>query len=163
MATVDNSSLLGSGLPPSLAFNKGLYLLSNVNDFATVVTTKGSAIAASDVIQALDIPAKHVVVAAGIEYITAVAGGVSVLTVSLGKTGVLATAYLSAVDLFGSTVGTILAMNTAAYPIVFDTAGTLDILIASLTGALATGQVRTWALAYDVRAIPSPGLALLKS
>ena len=134
-----------------------------MSSLATAASVKGSGLAAADVIQAINLQASSVVLAAGFEYLSAVTGTVSVLTVSLGTT-TTASAYVSAYDLYGATVGAYPPANTAAYPIVVgNTATTLDLTIASLTGTLTGGTVRVWALVGDTADQRKPGLAALKS
>jgi len=166
MATVNVSTAANSKLTSISAIRnssetKFPYLIDATLDFAVAAATKGSGLATSDVIQVLTVPAKTVVLAAGIEYLTGVAGGVSALTISLGITGVLATTWLSAFDLFGATVGAFPATNSAAYPMTTGTANTtIDVLLAGVTGTLATGAIRVWALVQDTQTVANPGIAL---
>ena len=165
MATVDLSlavpaALTDSSATPNTSDTKKIYYIDANLDFAAAVTAKGSALAASDIIKVFKIPRKSVVLAAGLEYVTAVAGGVSVLTVSLGVSSVSATSFLSGFDLFGASVGAYPASNSAAYPVnVGTTDNTMDLTITTLTGALATGLVRVWAYCADTTRIEKPGIA----
>ena len=161
LATAANANLTSISAIRNSSETKFPYLIDATLDFAAAATAKGSGLATSDVIQVLTVPAKTVVLAAGIEYVTAVAGGVSALTISLGITGVLATTWLSAFDLFGATVGAYPVTNSAAYPMTIGVANdTIDVLLAGVTGTLATGVIRVWALVQDTQGVPNPGLAL---
>ena len=85
--------------------------------------------------------------AAGFEVLSAITGDV---TMSLGVTGVTAAAYVSAQALTGSTaVGTYGTPATAGYPIVSQSADTLDLLIAASTTAISAGSVRVFAVIVD--------------
>jgi hypothetical protein len=123
------------------------YVVENTINFATATTAKGSALAAADVIEALQIPAQAVVLAAGYEVLSAITGDI---TMSLGVTGVLATAYVNAATLAAATsVGTYGTASSTAYPIVSQTADTLDLLISASTTALSAGSVRVFAVIVD--------------
>ena len=159
LATAADSALTSVSAIKNSQLNKFPYFVEADLDFAAAAAAKGSALATADVIQVLTVPAKTVVLAAGIEYKTAVAGGVSALTISLGVTGVLATAWLSAFDLFAATVGAFPPTNSAAYPITTGVANdTIDVLLAGVTGTLASGKIRVWALLCDTQGTANPGI-----
>jgi hypothetical protein len=150
MATITTlSNAVGSGLQPVRSIRNMPYMVENTINFATATTAKGSALAASDVIEAVQIPAQSVVLAAGYEVISAITGDV---TMSVGVTGVLATAYVNAATLAAATsVGTYGTSSTTAYPIATAAADTVDLLISASTTALSAGSVRVWALLCDVQ------------
>jgi hypothetical protein len=126
-------------------------------DFAVATTAKGSALAAADVIEAIDVPAQSVVLNAGYEVTAAITGDV---TIDLGVTGVDADVFVDgAVLAAATTVGTF-AQNAAAYqPVVLGAADTVDLLIAGSTAAISAGKVRVWALVVDVSDKDAPGEA----
>ena len=125
------------------------YLVDVTVDFAAAATAKGSALAAADVIEALQIPAQSIVLAAGYEITGAVTGS---CTVSLGVTGVTAAAYVSAFAVTGSTaVGTYATPATAGYPIVSQAADTLDLLLVTETTTLSAGSIRVFAVLVDAQ------------
>jgi hypothetical protein len=120
------------------------YVVENTINLAAAVTAKGSALAAADVIEALQIPAQSIVLAAGFEITGAVTGS---CTVSLGVTGVTAAAYVSAFGVTGSlAVGDYATPATAGYPIVTKTADTLDLLLVTETTTLSAGLIRVFAV-----------------
>jgi len=148
MATITTlSNAVSAGTHPSRGIRAMPYVVENTINFATATTAKGSALAINDVIEALQIPAQSIVLAAGFEVLSAITGDV---TMSLGVTGVTAAAYVSAQALTGSTaVGTYGTPATAGYPIVSQSADTLDLLIAASTTAISAGSVRVFAVLVD--------------
>ena len=148
MATITTlSNAVGSGLQPVRSVRPMPYVVENTISLAAAVTAKGSALAAADVIEALQIPAQSVVLAAGYEVISAVTGS---CTVSLGVTGVTAAAYVSAFAVTGSTaVGTYATPATAGYPIVSQSADTLDLLLVTETTTLSAGSIRVFAVVVE--------------
>jgi hypothetical protein len=149
MATITTlSNPTSAGTQPSRSLRAMPYVVENFIDFAAATTAKGSALAANDVIEALQIPAQSAVLAAGFEVMTTATGDV---TLSLGVTGVTAAAYVSAQAITGSTtVGTFATAATAGYPIVTGPADTLDVLIAGSTTAISAGKIRVFAVLVDV-------------
>lgn len=150
MATITTlSNAVGAGTQPARSVRNVPYMVENTINFATATTAKGSALAAADVIEAVQIPAQSVVLAAGYEVLSAITGDV---TMSVGVTGVLATAYVNAATLAAATaVGTYGTSSTTAYPIATATADTVDLLISASTTALSAGSVRVWALLVDAQ------------
>jgi hypothetical protein len=150
MATITTlSNAVGAGTQPSRALRNMPYVVENTINFASAVTAKGSALAAADVIEALQIPAQSIVLAAGFEVITAVTGS---CTVSLGVTGVTAAAYVSAFGVTSSlAVGDYATPATAGYPIVTKSADTLDLLLVTETTTLSAGSIRVFAVIVDAQ------------
>jgi hypothetical protein len=157
MATIDLSSGLGNGQHPSRSLGRLPYVVEKTIDFAVATTAKGSALAAADVIEAIDVPAQSVVLNAGYEVTATITGDV---TIDLGVTGVDADVFVDgAVLAAATTVGTF-AQNAAAYqPVVLGAADTVDLLIAGSTAAISAGKVRVWALIVDVSDKDAPGEA----
>lgn len=164
MATIDMADFLGAGVAPSTHSTRfPLNYYEVTIDLADAATEKGSALAASDVIQAIDLQPGSVVMAAGIEVITASSGS-TVLTFDLGVTGVDPDAYVDGFDAFAAVDGDYAAQPAAYEPIVIgNTADTLDLLIATLTTTNTGGVFRVWALVGDVSDSRKPGLTALKS
>jgi len=150
MATITTlSNAVGSGLQPVRSVRNMPYMVENTINFASAVTAKGSALAAADVIEALQIPAQSIVLAAGFEVLSAVTGS---CTVSLGVTGVTAAAYVSAFGVTSSlSVGDYATPATAGYPIVTKSADTLDLLLVTETTTLSAGSLRVFALIVDAQ------------
>jgi len=150
MATITTlSNAAGSGLQPVRSIRNVPYMVENTINLASAVTAKGSALAAADVIEALQIPAQSIVIAAGFEVLTAITGS---CTVSLGVTGVTAAAYVSAFGVTSSlAVGDYATPATAGYPIVTKSADTLDLLLVTETTTLSAGSLRVFALIVDAQ------------
>lgn len=165
MATVDMATGIGNGKAPSRYANtKVPYLVEVTLDLAAAATAKGSALAASDVIEVMDIPAEHVVVSAGFEVTEAMAGTSTDATVDLGVTGVDADVFVDGFDLDTASVGDYAAQAAAFAPVVVGgTADTIDLTIATQTGTITGGKLRVWALMVDLKDRVAPGLAALGS
>ena len=159
MATVSQASATSAGTHPSRALRNMPYMVDATINFATATTTKGSALAASDVITALNLPAQSAVITAGYEVLSAITGDV---TMSLGVTGVAAAAFVSGATLnTSSAVGAYPASASAGYTIVNGaTATTLDLLIATSTTAISAGTIRVFALIVDVQDRVGPASVL---
>jgi len=127
------------------------YLVDTEIDLAAAATAKGSALAAADVIEAIDVPANTMVLNAGIEVITAVDGSASADNAwDLGITGVDADVFVDGYALDEGAAGEY-AQNAAAYqPVVVATADTIDLLIQAATTAPVSGVVRVWAVLMDI-------------
>jgi len=150
MATITTlSNAVGAATQPVRSVRPMPYVVENTINLASAVTAKGSALAAADVIEALQIPAGSIVLAAGFEVTAAVTGS---CTVSLGVTGVTAAAYVSAFAVTGSlAVGTHATSATAGYPIVSQSADTLDLLLVTETTTLSAGSLRVFAVIVDAQ------------
>ena len=152
MATVDQSSGINGGTHPSRAIRKMPYKIETDVNLATVTTTKGSAIGSADVIQVLDIPAKSIVYAAGLEMVTQ---GDGKYTVDLGIETVDGNVFVDGVD-WGSAIatGTITQMAAAYQPVVLGSDLTLDLTIGkantSASALPTTGVFRAFAVVQDI-------------
>ena len=157
MATIDLSNGLGGAPRPVRSLTNIPYFVEREIDWAVAATTKASALAAADVIEAIDVPANTMVLNAGIE-VTAVATGESNdNTLDLGITGVDADAFVDGFDLDAAAAGAY-AQNAAAFqPLIVGAADTIDLLIATATTAPTGGKVRVWAVLCDIGAKPAPG------
>jgi hypothetical protein len=126
------------------------YLVDAVVDFAVAATSKGSALAAADVIECLSVPVNTCILNAGLEVITAAGGESSDTTYDLG-TGVDADVFVDGFDGDAAAAGAY-AQNAAAFqPIVVGaTADTIDLTIATATTAPTSGKVRVWAVLMNV-------------
>ena len=158
MATIDLSNGLGGAPRPVRSLTNMPYFVEKTIDFAAAATAKGTALAAADVIEVIDVPAGTMVLNAGFE-VTAVATGESNdNTLDLGITGVDADAFVDGFYLDAAAAGAY-AQNAAAFQplIVGATADTIDLLIATATTAPTGGTVRVWAVLCDIGAKPAPG------
>ena len=157
MATIDLSSGIGNGQHPSRSLGRLPYVVEKTIDFAVATTAKGSALAAADVIEAIDVPAQSVVLNAGYEVTATITGDV---TIDLGVTGVDADVFVDGAVLDDATAVGTFAQNAAAYqPVVLGAADTVDLLISASTTAISAGKVRVWALVVDVSDKDAPGEA----
>jgi hypothetical protein len=126
-------------------------------DFAAAATAKGSALAAADVIECLNVPANTLILNAGLEIITVLGGESSDTTFDLGVTGVDADNFVDGFDADAAAAGAY-AQNAAAFqPLIVGAADTIDLLIATATTAPTGGKVRVWAVLCDIGAKPAPG------
>ena len=154
MATVDQSSGINGGTHPSRAIRKMPYKIETDVNLATVTTTKGSAIGSADVIQVLDIPAKSIVYAAGLEMVTQ---GDGKYTVDLGIETIDGDLFVDGVD-WGSAIatGTITqqALGGNYQPVVLGSDLTLDLTIGkantSASALPTTGVFRAFAVVQDI-------------
>lgn len=135
-------------------------------DLADVATEKGSAIAASDVIEALYVPAGTYVHAAGFQVVEEMTGTSTDAALDMGITGGDVDKFVDGFDLDAAAVGayTTPAAGTATTTdALFKTADTIDILVVAQTGTITGGKLRVWAIMTSVEEVPSPGRALLGS
>ena len=154
---IDVSNGLGGAPRPVRSLTNMPYFVEREIDFAAAATAKGSALAAADVIEAIDVPANTVVLNAGLEVTVAAGGESSDNTLDVGITGVDADCFVDGFDLDAAAAGAY-AQNAAAYqPLVVATADTIDVLIATATTAPTSGKIRVWALMCNIDAKPAPG------
>lgn len=148
MATV---TTLAGGSIDGFTAGRMPYFKEVLIDFAAAAAAKGGALAVSDVIEAVSVPANTMILNAGLEVITAAGGESNDNTLDLG-TGVDADNFVDGFDLDAAVAGTY-AQNAAAFqPIVCGTADTIDLTIATATTAPTSGVVRVWAVLMDIDA-----------
>jgi hypothetical protein len=148
MATV---TTLAGGATAGRTAGSVPYLVDKVIDFAAAATAKGSALAATDVIECISVPANTVILNAGIEITTVLGGESNDTTFDLGVTGVDADVFVDGFDADAAAAGAY-AQNAAAFqPVVIGaTADTIDLLIATATTAPTSGAARVWAVLMNV-------------
>ena len=114
-------------------------------NWATALSDKGSALAASDVIPVIAVPKGTMVLNAGIEVDTATDG--STFTVDLGM--VDADVFVDGFD--ATSAAAVVAQNPAAYqPVMAVADDNIDVTMASLSGgAVSSGKFRVWAVLMD--------------
>ena len=132
------------------------YLVDRFIDFAAAATSKGSALAAADVIECISVPVNTLILNAGIEITTVLGGESSDTTFDLGITGVDADVFVDGFDADAAAAGAY-AQNAAAFqPVVIGaTADTIDLLIATATTAPTSGVARVWAVLMNVDGRPA--------
>ena len=163
MATVSLASTQTTKHPSAASNVKMPYLVEATLDFATAATTKGSALAASDVIEVLRIPAESVVIFAGFEVTTAVSGASSDVTITLGDGGD-PNRWVDTFDLDAAAAGAYGTLVIATTnPTAFASSDTVDVVITAATTAPTAGKLRVFAQIVDVSDAKKPGLAALKS
>ena len=162
MATINLSDIQGGGHPSRHGATNVPYTVEVEVDFAAALASKGAALAATDVIEAIAVPAGTMVLNAGVEVVTAADS--QTLTVDVGVTGVDPDVFVDGFNAKGA-AGTY-SQNPAAFqPVVIGgTADTVDVLLATLTddtgnAPLTTGALRVWAVLVDVSAKKAPGVA----
>jgi hypothetical protein len=148
MATV---TTLAGGSVDGFTAGRMPYFKEVLIDFAAAATAKGSALVATDVIEAISVPANSMILNAGLEVITVAGGESNDTTLDLG-TATDADNFVDGFDLDAAAAGAY-AQNAAAFqPIVVGTADTIDLTIATATTAPTSGVVRVWAVLIDIDA-----------
>lgn len=144
MATV---TTLAGGATSGRTAGSVPYFVDVEIDLAAAATAKGSALAANDVIEAISIPANTVIMAAGVEVVTAPAGGTS-FSVDLGVTGGDVDAFVDGFAVTSAAAGAYATLATAG-PVVVGTADTLDLLCLGTTPD-TSGVLRVYAVLMGV-------------
>jgi hypothetical protein len=158
MATITNQAMAGGTTNATMNWAPVPTLYSNVIDFADVLAAKGSALASSDVIEAIRFRAGSVIHYAGIQ--TMAVDDATTLTLDLGITGGDVDAYVDGYDQAAAAAGAYATMLMDATDLqVNTTADSIDVLFATLTGTLTSGKIRVYALITDVNGIPEGGTA----
>jgi hypothetical protein len=126
------------------------YMIQNTIDLAVATTSKGTALAASDVYQCLSIPAESVILHAGMEVTTVLTGTSTDTGYDLGITGGDVDNFVDGFDADGASAGDYAPTPAAYAPVMVGAADTLDILVAAQTGTTLTGKIRVFATLMDV-------------
>jgi len=148
MATVDVSNGINAGTHPSRAIRKEPYKVEVDVNLATATTTKGSALASADVLQVIDVPAKTMVWAAGLEVVTPSDGD---FQIDIG-TGADPDAFADNFDCDSNSTGDMTSIPAAYSPIVVSADDTIDVVIGPTAGSAdpTTGVWRVYAVMQDV-------------
>ena len=123
------------------------YLVENTIDVSAVNGDSGSA--QNDVLKCIDVPAETLIMAAGVEVLTACSSSV---VIDIGVTGSTAgfsdpDAYVDAYDATGAAY----SGSLGVLPLIAKVAETLDALLA---GAASTaGKIRVWAILCDISGV----------
>lgn len=147
MATIDMTHGSSGGRMPGTSAGSSYKLRKRV-DFSEVLEEKGSALAASDIVQVLDLPVKMAVMAANIHPVEA--ADADTLTLDLGFISTPEADPDNFVDGFDAT-----QISTDGVPIFsvqgyITTATTLDLTLQTLTGTLTKGKVDVVAWVVDL-------------
>ena len=121
------------------------YMVQTTLNWATALSDKGTALAASDVVPVIAVPKGTMVLNAGIEVDTQTDG--STFTVDLGM--VDADVFVDGFD--ATSAAGVVAQNPAAYqPVMAVADDNIDVTIATLSGgAVSSGKFRIWAVLMD--------------
>ena len=147
--TIDQTAS-GAGTVMPSSFGNGFYRMTKIIDFADVLTEKESALAAADIIQVFDIPKRHAVLAATINPITV--GDSTTATLDLVFTTLPEADpdnFVDGYDAIQVASSGVPIFNVEGYAL--DSATTVDMVIKTLSGTLATGKVRVTAIIWDMR------------
>ena len=126
------------------------YLVENTIDVSAINGDSGTA--QNDVIQCIDVPAETLIMAAGVEVLTACSSSV---VIDIGVTGSTAgfsdpDAFVDAYDATGAAYAP-RDVADAAPMLTIKTADTIDALIAG--AASSAGKIRVWAVLCDISGI----------
>ena len=151
MATYNVTGPGGTNRPGR--YNPGVrtpYLVENTIDVSAINGDSGTA--SGDVLQCLDVPAETLVMAAGVEVLTACSSSV---VIDIGTTGSSAgfldpDAFVDAYDATGASYAP-RDVADAAPMIICKTADTIDALMAG--AASAAGKIRVWAVLCDIAGV----------
>ena len=146
MATV-NLTIAARGNHPR---GRKPYMIQNTIDLAVATTSKGTALASSDVYQCLNIPAESVILHAGMEVTEVLTGTSSDVGYDLGITGGDVDNFVDGFDADGASAGAYAPTSAAYAPVIVGAADTLDILVQAQTGTTLTGKIRVFATLMDI-------------
>ena len=123
------------------------YMVENTIDVSAVNGDSGSA--QNDVLKCIDVPAETLIMAAGVEVLTACSSSV---VIDIGVTGSTAgfsdpDAYVDAYDATGAAYSGTLGV----FPLICKVADTIDALMAG--AASSAGKIRVWAILCDLSGI----------
>lgn len=123
------------------------YFISNEVDMAAAVTAKGTALASSDVIEAVTIPANTHVLSVAMKVTGAHAGTSSDTAFDLGVTGVDADLFVDGFDFDGASLNDYAVATGNTY--YTEASDTVDILIQAMTGTTTGGKLTVKALLME--------------
>jgi hypothetical protein len=153
MATAADSVVtVGRGAFPALGAKVGVVeaTINLATVSAELVAQGDGELVATDIIQAISLPAGTMVLAAGMQVVTAIAGA-TVMTLDLGITGGDVDMFVDGFD--AVTGGYSAAPVTVPQTHMITAADSIDILVASQTGSLTAGVVRVWAAIVDAASL----------
>lgn len=146
MATINMRRGGTTGAPTRWANVETPYFVQIDVDLAEVAEAKGSALAASDVIEVLQVPADTVIMMAGVELTEAIEGA-SALTVDV-DTSVNSQSYVSGFDAVAAVVGDQDVGTTAA---VYGADDIVELSLSAVTGTITGGTLRVFALMLNIK------------
>lgn len=160
MATIDMATFPGDGVNhPAMAWAVNpVFVISREINLADVITTKGSAIGASDVIKVLDIPANTLILGGWAQKTSAMTGTSTDLTFSVG-TSAGATNIVNAWDFDAAAVLAYGTMGSQANLIPLTTATTVDVTLNAFTGTVTGGKFVVGIVCLDTNKAVRNGIA----
>lgn len=150
MATVTTLSRSGGVGNPG----KKPYFVETVIDLAAAATAKGSALVATDIIEAISVGGNAIVMAAGMECTATPAGGTGTV-LDLGITGGDVDRFVDGFAFDSASAGDYATGANTGVPFVMGAADTIDVLIQAATTVSTSGKVRVWAVLMDVDSVGS--------
>lgn len=161
MATISTLNIEGTTGISYAGATRLPYLAEVVIDWAEVLVAKGTALADNDVVEAITVPAGHVILGVGAQVMVAANG--TTLTCDIGVTGVDVDEWVDGIDA-KATAGTYWTpLAVTPDQTMISTADTIDVLLLTLTGTVSTGKLRVFAWLLDVSAKAAPGLVAIGS
>ena len=158
LGTVGTSGL-GAGTHPSRAIRKEPYKVEVTLNLPKIASGAGTDLVSADILQCIDIPAKTLVWAAGLETVTAL-GSESNFKVDMGITTTDPDAFLDDYSAGGTSAGNFGQQAATYQPYVVAAADTIDLLLgptgpaSGVSGkymsAGGTGVLRAWAVLQDI-------------
>lgn len=150
MATISLAQAIGVNKAPVQTSNlKVVHKVWYEVDLAEAVTAKGSALATGDVIEAVRVPANHLVLAAAARKTGAFTGTAADLLIDVGITGVDADAYVVDWDFDAAALNSWATPPAAAQPLIVSTSDTIDLNLA-FTGTVTGGKIEVHAVLVDL-------------
>ena len=144
------TTLAGSGLYANPTPRE--YMVEVEIDMAAAATAKGSALVATDTINAWTIPANTVVLEAGIQAVDTPAGGTGTV-LDLGIKGGVTDRFVDGFAYDSASAGDYAALETGNGPYMAGAGGVLNVLIQAATTVSTSGTIRVWAVMRNVEAI----------
>lgn len=161
ITTLANPLSAGTAISQSSNVKKPYVIWEEIN-FAEAATAKGSALAVNDVIEAVRIPAGHVILGGFAKKTAAMTGTSTDLSLSVGVTGGVTNNIINAWDFDAAAVGSFGTLGTQV-PVMISTSDTVDILIAAQSGTFTGGKMLVGVLVVDAEVEPRGNIAQPKS
>lgn len=155
---------IGANKPVRYMDNNVLdYVIWHDIDLAEAAAAKGSALAASDTIEAIRVPANTAIVDVWAQKVTAMTGSSTDVTFDIGLTGGDVDKWVDGWDFDAAAVGSFATPVGVSQSIPLATSDTVDILIATQTGSVTGGVVRVFASCVDLNVKGRGAIAQPKS
>jgi hypothetical protein len=130
------------------------YFVETVIDMAEAATAKGSALASSDVLEAITVPEGHVVMWAGLECTETPSGGTGTV-LDLGITGNDPDRFVDGFAFDSASAGDYATLANTGVPLAVGSEDTIDVLIQAASTVSTSGKVRVYAVLMEVGGVGS--------